>query len=96
MKYLVVVAMLGLAGCATRPAPQAMSYEQLSRIQLTDQDCPRIENIISNTEQQLKSRGIYGRQPEELTEEERLYNSRARAIIWGLRVNCNNPNRYNK
>ena len=47
---------LALAGCASNRyngsayQPQAMSYEQLAKIQVDDVDCPRIDSILDNIE----------------------------------------------
>jgi hypothetical protein len=46
-------------------------------------------------EENLQLKGYAGKNPEDLaTEEDRKYNSRARVVIWSLRIGCNNPNRY--
>ena len=95
MKYLVVVAMLGLAGCATRPAPQTMSYEQISSIKLNNNDCNRINQLVEMYEQQLRLRGLTNVNPEDLSEADRKYNAAARIGIWSLRIGCGNPKRYN-
>jgi lipoprotein NlpI len=92
MKLLAVLLAVGLVGCASN---RAMSYQQLESIQVTNRDCSQIDTIIQQMEQQLQAKGYAGKNPEDLaTEEDRRYNSRARAVIWSLRIGCNNPNRY--
>jgi hypothetical protein len=77
-----------LVGCASR---QAVTYEQLAMIQVNDRDCKNIDGITKAVEQQLQAKRILGRNPEDLSEADREYNSRARVIIWSLRIGCNNP-----
>jgi lipoprotein NlpI len=92
MKLLAVLLAVGLVGCASN---RAMSYQQLESIQVTNRDCSQIDAIIQQMEQQLQAKGYAGKNPEDLaTEEDRRYNSRARVVIWSLRIGCNNPNRY--
>lgn len=100
MKYLVVLVMLGLAGCATRSAPtavasKAMSYQEISSIKLNNNDCNRINQLVEMYEQQLRLRGLVNVNPEDLNEADRKYNASARIGIWSLRIGCSNPLRYN-
>jgi len=39
---------------------------------------------------------VFNVPPEMLNNSDRLVNLRIRAIIWGLRVDCSNPDRYKK
>lgn len=98
MRLLGILFAVTLVGCANRTPyqPQAMSYYEVKSITLDDaRDCPRIDTIINNMEEQLRLKGFAGMNPEDLkTEEDRKYNSRARVVIWSLRIGCNNPNRY--
>jgi len=93
--FAILLAVL-LVGCATRPyQPQAMTYSEIERIQLTNADCGRADSFISMMGEQLRLKGYAGKNPEELaTEEDRKYNSRAKVVMWSLRIGCNNPNRY--
>lgn len=98
MKYFVLLILL-LSGCATRtPVDRtpAISYTELTKIKVSNKDCPRIDQVIDYLDLQLKRRGLYGRDPVGFTEEQRLYNARAQSLIWSLRVGCSNPDRYKK
>jgi len=88
MRLLAVLLVVMLVGCASR---QAVTYEQLAMIQVNDRDCKNIDGITKAVEQQLQAKRILGRNPEDLSEADREYNSRARVIIWSLRIGCNNP-----
>lgn len=88
---------LTLTGCATSTpsgAGRAMTYEQLSSIQVKNSDCRNIDAIVSNMENQLRIKGLINANPEDLNDSDRKYNARARIVIWSLRIGCNNPNRY--
>lgn len=89
MKLVAVLLVLVLAGCASK---RAVSYDQLAGIQVNDRDCANVDGITKTVEQQLKVKGLLGQNPEDMSEEDRNYNSRARVIIWSLRIGCNNPN----
>jgi hypothetical protein len=92
MKYLILVMLLVLP-----VVPKAqVSYEHLNSIRVSNLDCPRIDTWVNWAETQLRLRGIYGREPETLSNDDRLYNLRARSIIWALRIGCANPDRYKK
>lgn len=88
--------MLTLAGCASNRSSQAVSYEQLEKMntQLSSRDCSRIDYHINFAETQLKLKGLTNVAPEELNDEDRKYNAQARIMIWSLRIGCNNPGRY--
>jgi hypothetical protein len=96
MRLLAILLVVSIVGCATRPPyqPQAASYADLERVKVDDVDCPRIDNIIDTMNTQLKLKGLIGKNPEDLTEEDLKYNSRAKVVIWSLRIGCNNPDRY--
>ena len=82
-------------GCATRPQPKALTYHDIESIKVTNNDCNRADSIIGRMEEQLRLKGYAGMNPEDLpSEEARVYNSRVKAVIWSLRIGCNNPNRY--
>ena len=97
MKLLAcAIALVSLAGCASNRQPQAMSYEQLSTIRANNLQCNNIESIVENMERQLALRGLTDVNPEDLNDADRLYNAKARIVIWSMRVGCNNPDRYKK
>jgi len=88
---------VALAGCATRTAyqPTPLPYQAIENIKLTNNDCQRADSIIGNMEEQLRLKGYAGVNPEDLpSDEARAYNSRAKVVIWSLRIGCNNPDRY--
>jgi hypothetical protein len=97
MRLLAILLVMGLVGCASR-APyqlQAMSYSDIERITVKDSDCSRVDQITETINRQLYIKGYTGKNPEDLqSEEDRKYNSRAKVVIWSLRIGCNNPNRY--
>jgi len=98
MKILVILTMV-LTGCAsTLPVktPGGITMAQLEHLQVTDSDCAVIDQRINYVENQLRLRGTFGMNPEDLSEEDRRYNSTGKIIIWSLRIGCNNPNRYQK
>lgn len=97
MKLFAVLLLVGLVGCASRGQPtQTITYEQLKSTRYTSKDCQRIDYHINTLEAQLKSRGLLNADPEELNEQDRMYNAMARILIWNLRIDCNNPNRFRK
>lgn len=92
MKSFAILLAVLLVGCSSN---RGMTYNQVESIQLSDRDCARADYIIANMEEQLRIKGYAGKNPEDLaTEEDRKYNSRARVVIWSLRIGCNNPDRY--
>jgi hypothetical protein len=99
MKLLVILTVALLVGCATNNrsySNQAISYEQLKAIKLTNADCPYIDSKINYFETQLRLKGLLYADPANLNSEDRLYNAQARTNIWALRVGCSNPDRYKK
>jgi hypothetical protein len=97
MKSLAcAVIVLSLAGCASNRQPQAMSYEQLNQVKVTNGDCRNMDSIIGNMKKQLKLRGLENATPEDLNDADRMYNAQARIVIWSLIIGCNNPDRYRK
>jgi uncharacterized lipoprotein len=93
---LAILAITALAGCASKPAERGptLSYSTLKSIKVSSANCPNIDYITNQLETQLAQRNILGKNPEDLNEADREYNSRARVIIWSLRIGCNNPDRY--
>lgn len=97
MKLLVILLAVGLVGCASRgQSTPAASYEQLKNTRYTYGDCKQIDYHINYLEGQLKARGLFNAVPEELNEQDRMYNASARILIWNLRIDCNNRNRFVK
>jgi hypothetical protein len=99
MKFVLVLSVLALAGCAGNNrsyATQAISYQELESIKLTNADCPYIDSKINFFETQLRLKGILYADPATLNNQDRLYNMQARTNIWALRVGCANPDRYTK
>lgn len=97
MKLLAMLIVVALAGCASHTPYQqrAWSYQDIESIKVSDNDCSRVDQISETVNQQLYLKGYTGKNPEDLpTEEDRKYNSRAKVVIWSLRIGCNNPNRY--
>jgi hypothetical protein len=100
------VAIVALVGCAPlkpyNPYPQAQTapaeFSELVAISrgLSYVDCPRRDATIGYLEHQLTVRGIRNRPPERLTDEEQIYNTLTKDIIWRLRINCANPARFNQ
>lgn len=101
-----LIACVFLVGCATQPYQPIlvnniqgpMSNQDLEQYaqRLSMADCPQIDYHVEFAERQLRMRGIANRKPEELNEYNRLFNTSAKKIIWGLRIGCSNPNRYAK
>lgn len=97
MKLLAVLVLLGLMGCASRTPPvKPIPYEQLTSIRYSYRDCSNINGHINMLEDQLKIRGMTNVDPETLNEPDRMYNATARILIWNLRIDCNNRDRFSK
>jgi hypothetical protein len=75
---------------------QAISYTQLDQItkRMSERDCPNIESHIKFLETQLQLRGLQNVTPENLNDDDRMYNANARIAIWSLRIGCHNRDRY--
>jgi hypothetical protein len=71
-----------------------VSYAQLDSTKVSSADCSRIDHWVNWAETQLRLKGLLYAEPESLNNEDRLYNQRARSLIWALRIGCANPNRY--
>jgi hypothetical protein len=89
MRLFAIMLVLMLAGCATRQP--TLTYDQIAAIQVRDSDCRDVDDITRVLETQLRIKGLLNKNPEDMTEADREYNSRARVIIWSLRIACNNP-----
>lgn len=95
MKLLIALIAIGLVGCASRTPPvKPIPYEQLRIIRYNYKDCANIEGHIKLLEDQLRIRGMYSVDPEVLSEPDRMYNATARILIWNLRIDCNNRDRF--
>jgi hypothetical protein len=90
MKFLIVA----LAVLAVPVAQAQVSYAQLDHTKVSSQDCARIDYWVNWAETQLQLKGLLYAEPESLNNEDRLYNQRARSLIWALRIGCANPTRY--
>ncbi|WP_396189380.1 hypothetical protein [Flavobacterium sp.] len=89
MKSLAAaVVAICVVGCTSH---RAVSYQKLEQVQVGDYQCANADQYIAEVQQQLKYKGLIGKNPEDLNEADRQYNSRARVIIWSLRIGCNNP-----
>ena len=67
-----------LVGCATRPTqPKALSYEDLTHIDVNRYKCKDIDWVVSNMEQQLRIKGLLDANPEDLSDDDRKYNAMA-------------------
>jgi hypothetical protein len=92
-----LIALALLTGCAVSTptaGPPAATLSELKSIKLTNRDCSRIDHWVDYAETQLQRRGLTGKHPEELNEQDRQYNATAHIMIWSLRIGCANPNRY--
>ena len=89
---------LVLAGCSTTPyyTKPGVSQAQLASIKVSNRDCPQMDTHIAFASEQLRLRGLVNVNPEDLEEEDRLYNATAHILIWSLRIVCANPTRYER
>jgi hypothetical protein len=92
MRYILLVVIL--TSCASKPQPYTLTLEQLRQLQVTQQDCARIDLVVNRLEQNQLNAGVPRLDPELLPEPEREYQARTRAAVWALRIGCSNPNRY--
>lgn len=96
MRFIVLlVTALAIVGCASN-RQRAISYEELSNKKYTNRDCQNIEYHVKFLESQLQARGLTNAVPEQLNEDDRVYNATVRIAVWNLRIGCNNPDRYTK
>jgi hypothetical protein len=63
-------------------------------MQVTQNDCKDIEQLIPKLEEQQRNAGIDRSNPEDLNDLNREYQARIRAAVWALRIGCSNPDRY--
>lgn len=97
MRLLIAFLVVGLVGCASRGQPTpTITYEQLKNTRYTYGDCQQIDYHINLLESQLRARGLLNAVPENLNEQDRMYNAMARILIWNLRIDCNNRDRFSK
>jgi len=73
-----------------------LSYQQLLTLHYGPDSCPYIDQIVNYLELQQMYWGVLNVPPEALDNKYRLINLRFRALIWELRVDCSNPDRYKK
>jgi hypothetical protein len=88
MKHLLIISTLVLAGCnnaASGPAPAKMlTYQELVDFE------PKCE-LASTQQPMLKSileRKKFDPEPDNLKEEDRIYNSRLKATLWWYEYRC--------
>jgi hypothetical protein len=96
MKSAIALIVMTLVGCSSTGIKSAggIPLAQLEQIRVVQADCPAINQRVAYIENQLRLHGTFGKNPEDLNEEDRRYNSAGKVIIWSLRIGCNNPNRY--
>jgi hypothetical protein len=92
----IIALLLIVCSCSAFGWERQLTYDELMRINLSNLDCVNIDKWINYFETLLQQKGMLHVDPETLSNEDRLYNARIRAMIWGLRVGCENPNRYKK
>jgi len=73
-----------------------LTYQQLMTLNYGPESCPYIDRIVNYLELQQIYWNVLNVPPELLNNSDRLVNLRLRALIWGLRVDCSNPDRYKK
>jgi len=93
MKFLLFGLMF-VASSVTAQTYRPYSLEEFTNLKISSAQCPRIDQWVEWAEAQQRMRGVYGKRPEDLSNEDRLFNLRARALIWSLRIGCANPDRY--
>ena len=95
MQYILLVAILTLAGCAAKPAPEPhLTLEQLRGYTVTNEDCARQDDLISLLERNQLRAGIPRVPPEQLPAAQREYQALTRNAIWALRIGCATPDRH--
>ena len=89
MKFVAIpMIAMALVGCAsTRPAA---SLETLKTVNanLSNNDCSNIDRWVNYAEAQERAKGLLGKAPETLDDDDRLYRAQARIIVWSLRQGC--------
>jgi hypothetical protein len=99
MKSLVVALLtltMSLAHSQVMVYYPKLTYQELMSLNYSYESCPYLDKIVNYLEYQQRHWGVYNVPPEALNNSDRLVNLRLRALIWGLRVDCSNPNRYKK
>lgn len=93
-RILGLVAVVLMTGCATHvqpPQPQAWSYERMKNFRVSNSDCPRASDIITELDTQLQIKGLYGKRPEDIQNPLDLaYNQYAHNAQWALIIGCKN------
>jgi len=75
--------------------PQAMTAGEIASLDPSGKDCTNQtawERLINN---QITMRGLDGKNPEDLSLEDREFNASAHQILWSLRMNCSAIKRGN-
>jgi hypothetical protein len=68
--------------------PQAMSVGEITSLDPKGKDCDNQvawERLMNN---QIQMRGLEGKNPEDMTPEDREFNAGAHQILWSLRIHC--------
>ena len=93
MKLTIAIAVLGMIASTS---VLAVSTEDLKAInsRMTSAECSRIDQWNDFVDRELRNRGLANSEPENLVEDDRMFNAQAHILIWSLRIGCNNPYRY--
>jgi hypothetical protein len=88
MKYALVVLALVLAGCSDRGdseyTPTVMTYQQLVDYPVS---CELADKQLWELERLQEQKG-FDSDPDKLSEEDRIFNSRLKATIWWYAYRC--------
>jgi hypothetical protein len=98
LKFIPFLTLFLLTGCGlnkSQPNTTGIAtFEQLNAVKVTNADCRNIDKHVNFLENQLRMKGLLYADPDNLNNDDRLYNATARATIWALRIGCSNPDRY--
>lgn len=95
MRLVLVLLVLVMVGCASNKSRTSTTNELMAR-KYSNNDCGQIDQHIKFLESQLQARGLTNAVPEQLNEDDRVYNATVRIMVWNLRIGCNDLNRYSK
>lgn len=88
MKYALVVLALALAGCSDRGdkeyTPKIMTYQQLVAYPVS---CEFSDTQLRELRQLQDQKG-FDQDPDKLSEDDRVFNSRLKATIWWYAYRC--------
>lgn len=85
MKFLILACVSLLVGCSEATSTSILTYEQLVAY---EPSCDKKDSQLKElrTIQKIKN---FSHDPDELTEQNRAYNSRLKATIWWYAYECN-------